>query len=383
MNKYTFKKNSIPDSLTKMTQEEVMKSDGYLVNSYEELSKHIAELACANPNVILFFRGQGKDYMSGGIGNMHSSLLPTIYRKDLSAKEKNYKIRQLETAGKILSKKLKDEGVQNAAIVGRKRMIQWSILQHYEVVDTPLIDVTQSLRVACSFAMLNNNSGYAYIYVIALPYYTNRISVNSEEYITNIRLLSIMPPEALRPYYQEGFLIGEDEYSEDIFEQKEEKDLSRRLLYKFKISTENLSQSDENWLNEARLMPQDDKMRNICEEVKKEVASLSFGDDDGIANQKVGEFLLIWQPIEKILNEYLNVRDKSGRYNLVAAINQIEDKELAKKLQRLRTIRNRLVHEGLPQELNVEDLLNSARETDESLKRYLNNLIRPTEQLLN
>lgn len=377
MNKYSFKTNSIPDSLPKMTQEEVMKGDGYLVNSYEELSKHIAELACANPNVILFFRGQGKDYMAGSTGNMHSSLLPTIYRKDLSTKEKKYKIKQLEAAGKILSKKLKDEEVQNATIVGRKRMIQWSILQHYEVVDTPLIDVTQSLRVACSFAMLNNNSGYAYIYVIALPYYTNRISVNSEEYITNIRLLSIMPPEALRPYYQEGFLIGEDEYTEDLFEHKEEKDLSRRLLYKFKISIEKLSRSDENWLNEERLMPQDDKMRKICEDVKKEVASLSFRDD-GVANQKVGEFLLLWQPIEKILNEYLNVRDKTGRYNLVAAINQIEDRELAKKLQKLRTIRNRLVHEGLPQEFDVEELLNNARETDESLKRYLDNLIRQT-----
>lgn len=377
MNKYSFKTNSIPDSLPKMTQEEVMKGDGYLVNSYEELSKHIAELACANPNVILFFRGQGKDYMAGSTGNMHSSLLPTIYRKDLSTKEKKYKIKQLEAAGKILSKKLKDEEVQNATIVGRKRLIQWSILQHYEVVDTPLIDVTQSLRVACSFAMLNNNSGYAYIYVIALPYYTNRISVNSEEYITNIRLLSIMPPEALRPYYQEGFLIGEDEYTEDLFEHKEEKDLSRRLLYKFKISIEKLSRSDENWLNEERLMPQDDKMRKICEDVKKEVASLSFRDD-GVANQKVGEFLLLWQPIEKILNEYLNVRDKTGRYNLVAAINQIEDRELAKKLQKLRTIRNRLVHEGLPQEFDVEELLNNARETDESLKRYLDNLIRQT-----
>ena len=60
-------------------------------------------------------------------------------------------------------------------------------------------------------------------------------------------------------------------------------------------------------------------------------------------------------------------------------INQIEDRELAKKLQKLRTIRNRLVHEGLPQEFDVEELLNNARETDESLKRYLDNLIRQTE----
>lgn len=372
MNKYTFKKNSIPATLPKMTQEEIMKSDGYLVHSYEELNKHIAELACANPNVILFLRGQGKDYMSGVPGNQRSSLLPTIYRKDLSAEEKKYKTKQLEAAGRILSMKLRNEGIQNAGIVVRKRMIQWSILQHYEVVDTPLIDVTQSLRVACSFAMLNNTSGYAYIYVIALPYYTNRISVNSEEYITNIRLLSIMPPEALRPYYQEGFLIGEDEYNDDLFEHKDEKDLSRRLLYKFKISTEDLSNSNEIWLDKERLMPQNDRMRDICAEVKQEVALISIRDENGDVNQMAGRFLLLWQPIEQMINEYLNVRDIRGRYNLVAAINQIKDRELAKELHRLRMIRNRLVHNGFTSEHIDEACLNLTESVGERLKGYLN-----------
>lgn len=210
------------------------------------------------------------------------------------------------------------------------------------------------------------------IYVIALPYYTNRISVNSEEYITNIRLLSIMPPEALRPYYQEGFLIGEDEYNDDLFEHKDEKDLSRRLLYKFKISTEDLLNSNEIWLNKERLMPQNDRMRDICVEVKQEVASISVHDVNGDVNQMAGRFLLLWQPIEQMINEYLNVRDIRGRYNLVAAINQIKDRELANELHRLRMIRNRLVHNGFTSEPIDKECLNLMEKVGERLKGYLN-----------
>ena len=34
----------------------------------------------------------------------------------------------------------------------RQRILRWSILQHYEICDTPLLDVTQSIRIAASFA---------------------------------------------------------------------------------------------------------------------------------------------------------------------------------------------------------------------------------------
>jgi len=60
------------------------------------------------------------------------------------------------------------------------------------------------LRVACSFATMDNENEFAYIFVFGLPYFTNRITINSEHDIINIRLLSICPPTALRPYFQEG-----------------------------------------------------------------------------------------------------------------------------------------------------------------------------------
>lgn len=34
----------------------------------------------------------------------------------------------------------------------RQRILHWSILQHYEVSATPLLDVTHSLPIAASFA---------------------------------------------------------------------------------------------------------------------------------------------------------------------------------------------------------------------------------------
>ena len=177
----------IPSSLDQWSQEEMLQKDGFFVDSYEKLTRGIAELACANPYLVLFYRGQKTDYKRG-LDNK-STLLPTIYRNDTSTKEMDYRWKKLNKASELLAEKLKGKKGLNYDLARRKKLIQWSILQHYEVVDTPLIDVTQSIRVACSFAVLNNNNDYAYIYVIGLPYYTNRISVNSEEYLTNIRLI--------------------------------------------------------------------------------------------------------------------------------------------------------------------------------------------------
>lgn len=156
-------------------------------------------------------------------------------------------------------------------------------MQHYEVTETPLIDVTQSLKVACSFAVLSDQNKiekdgsknkkehqsedkYAYLYVLALPYYTNRISVNSEEYLTNIRLISIAPPDALRPHYQEGFLVGEDEFKE-TYSRKDELDLNNRLVAKFKFKN-NLNFWDEGLpLQQKELYPKDDKIEEKCKKV--------------------------------------------------------------------------------------------------------------------
>ena len=113
-------------------------------------------------------------------------------------------------------------------------MLQYSILQHYEVCKTPLLDVTQSLKAACSFAILDNKDNVGYIYVLGIPYMTGRISVDSEEYITNVRLLSIGCSLSKRPFFQEGYLV-QTEFTTDSDIKKGELDFNRRLIaiYKF------------------------------------------------------------------------------------------------------------------------------------------------------
>src|ERR1019366_4683269 len=110
----------------------------------------------------------------------------------------------------------------------------WSILQHYEVAETPLLDVTHSLRVACSFAQLASSDQTCYVYALGFPYPTNRISINSEEDLVNIRLLSICPPDALRPYFQEGYMAGTADVTTN-FDNKTELEFRNRLIAKFAI----------------------------------------------------------------------------------------------------------------------------------------------------
>lgn len=65
--------------------------------------------------------------------------------------------------------KFKAAKVEGHKELRQKRYIQWSILQHYEVVPTPLLDLTQSIRVACSFAQMRGTDSTCYVYVIGFP----------------------------------------------------------------------------------------------------------------------------------------------------------------------------------------------------------------------
>src|SRR5439155_19922418 len=95
----------------------------------------------------------------------------------------------LDEAAKLLVEEIKAAKIGGHRELRYKRYMQWSILQHYEVVATPLLDITHSLRVACSFAQLRSADPKCYVYVFGLPYLTNRISFNSEHDVVNVRLL--------------------------------------------------------------------------------------------------------------------------------------------------------------------------------------------------
>ncbi len=159
--------------------------NGFPISSFRDLVEQVAKLSFLNKDYLLFFRGQKSDYKND---YNNSTFYPTIYRSDyLTQQELDFRFDKLNSASKILTELFSKNKIEGYIEIQRKKLIQWSLLQHYEVTETPLIDVSQSLRVACSFAQLNNSEKTAFIYVFGLPYYSNRISVNSEHDLINGR----------------------------------------------------------------------------------------------------------------------------------------------------------------------------------------------------
>ena len=72
---------------------------------------------------------------------------------------------------------------------------------------TPLLDVTQSLRVAASFALMNNPAE-GYVFAFGMPHPQGSISHVVDQRLVLVKLQNVCPPEALRPHYQEGYLVG-------------------------------------------------------------------------------------------------------------------------------------------------------------------------------
>lgn len=211
------------------------------INSYKELVRKVAEIAYYNRDYHLFFRGQSEEHMDHNM----STILPSIYRKKKEAKKlelkKHFEILN-ETMEKFHKALLKEPKKWiGTSIMTKYKEIKWSILQHYEIFKegggTPLLDITQSLHVACSFALSKwNKNKYGIIYVLGMPAVTESISyfVNQELYI--VRLLNFCSPSAERPFFQEGYTVGPFPiYKLDDSSRKDQFDFHRRLVAKFKI----------------------------------------------------------------------------------------------------------------------------------------------------
>lgn len=246
-------------------EKRVGESEAYKVDTFRELVENVARLSFLNKDYMLFYRGQANDYKNkAGI----STFYPTIYRGDyLPQKELTSRFSVLREKGKKLALLFEKEKIEGYKEVKKRETIQWSILQHYEVCSTPLLDFTHSLRVASSFALLNNTEEKGYVFIFGLPYLTNRISVNSEHDLMNIRLLSICPPTALRPYFQEGYLIGTDGVT-DNYDKKSELDFNNRLISKFEIPNDSsFWGADFNGIPEHLLYPDADPVFELCKNI--------------------------------------------------------------------------------------------------------------------
>lgn len=220
------------------------------------------------------------------------------------------------------------------------KLLQYSILQHYEVCNTPLLDVTQSLKVACSFAILDNKDSIGYIYVLGLPYITGRISVDSEDYITNVRLLSISCSSSKRPFFQEGYLV-QTEFTSDSDINKGELDFNRRIVAIYEFENNKKFWGSENPISKDNLYPIEDKMKDLCDVIKDKKYYL---DDKAVDKNLIGEFLTLWNSLEEEVRHTTDFKSfLQGVKMIVSRNNNLYEKNL-KEIERLSKFRNEFVH---------------------------------------
>lgn len=224
----------------KATNTQIRKDQGHHVSSFLDLARKVAALQFKNPQYVFLFRGQSKDYKNQ---KENSSLKPTLFRpkqgssKSPGPERLTERFRFLaEAERQLVSRYERLSGSEGRINLKRQRILRWSILQHYEICFTPLLDVTQSLRVAASFAT-KPEAEETYIYVLGVPNLSGSITASAEASLQIVRLSGVCPPIAVRPHIQEGYLLGEYPDLPD-FDQKQhypafEIDFGRRILAKF------------------------------------------------------------------------------------------------------------------------------------------------------
>jgi len=336
----------------------VGKAPPFIIGSYRELVEQVAHLSYLNKDYLLFFRGQTQDFLNkAGV----STFYPSIYREEnLQQWEVEYRFELLDHASRQLRDLFVKRKVDGYNDVRRKRYIQWSILQHYGVCNTPLLDLTHSLRVACSFAQEDGEREIGFVYAFGLPYITNRISINSEDDIVNIRLLSICPPDALRPYFQEGYLSGTPDITSE-YESKTELDFNNRLIAKFAIpNTRQFWGSGLKKIPRDMLYPMSDKIEQLCKEIETKIQTEVRPGD-------IGEFLTEWVKLEQLLLQ--RAQGQEGRLlSIREAIQRLLKSETftsiqAYQIDELRKYRNAIVHDT--QRIELESIAENTRKLRE------------------
>ncbi|MGH9971967.1 MAG: FRG domain-containing protein [Pyrinomonadaceae bacterium] len=250
---------------------------GHRVTSFLELAKKVADLQFRNREHVLLFRGQGVDYLSGKNLTM---LRPSIFRHTVPHKipgeaQLTRRFEKLKSAERELVYRYENAGLLKPELLKRQKILRWSILQHYHVCGTPLLDVTHSLRIAASFASLKATAD-AFVFVLGVPNLSGAITASAEAGLQIVRLSSVCPPTVVRPHIQEGYLLGEypdiSKYGQKALYHAYEIDFGRRLVAKFRFDPLTFWKPDTfPKVEEADLTPQafDDPLSKLADEVRQ------------------------------------------------------------------------------------------------------------------
>lgn len=252
----------------------VRHGNGYAVRTFHELASAVAQLAFYNRDHVLLFRGQNDDYRNS---KKNTSIQPGIFRKPKPSARSWAGIleQRYERLARAESRLVANWGnLPDKQRIERHRTLRWAVLQHYEICRTPLLDVTQSLRVAATFALKDDGEQPRYVYVLAVPQISGAITASAEAELQILRLASICPPTATRPHFQEGYLLGHYPELTTADEKQRyalyEVDFARRLLCKFKIEDRDTFWGDDfSPVNEGALFPNDhDPLFELAQNLK-------------------------------------------------------------------------------------------------------------------
>jgi len=172
----------------------------------------VAELGSRNPRFNLFFRGQNYDYIdSNGKSKLYPSILrPEANRTLIRRSVIEHRFEQLRAFHRRL--RANRAQLKLSSSLAAHPEYWYSILQHYGICRTPLLDLTQSLRVAATFALYDIETeewlSNGYFYVLGMPHLHGCISAFVVDRLTVVKLQNVCPPHALRPHFQEGYLVG-------------------------------------------------------------------------------------------------------------------------------------------------------------------------------
>ena len=247
---------------------EVAKGAGYLVDSYKMLIDGIAKIGFRNPQFSLMYRGQNNDFQDKN----GSSLFPSIWR--FAPKERKKRWDDLNAAEALL---LNSDSLHRNEVRFLKTLRErtWAILQHYGI-HTPLLDLTQNVRVAATFAIKNYENGNhdnpnsnGFVYVFGMPNLYQGTTISLDDGLILLRLQSVCPESAKRPHLQSGFLAGS--YPNYNSTKSPYKNFSMRLIAKFKLPVNDKFWDIDHPLPRVAVYPDQDGFLEEVKRIKKTV----------------------------------------------------------------------------------------------------------------
>lgn len=260
------------------TNHAIRAGSGHQVDTYFQLAKKVAELQFRNREHVLLFRGQTRDYrttknnsmLKASIFRLNGNKVPT--KAVLEKRFATLRMAEDDLVEKYVAAKL-----LGADRLKRQRILRWAILQHYGVCDTPLMDVTHSLRIASSFAASGNETEQAFVFAFGVPNLSGAVTASSEAGIQIIRLSSACPPDAVRPHIQEGYQLGEypeiSDFGQHSHYSYHEMDFGRRLVAKFRFNPKAFWSANYRPVPDEALFPTQlrDPLRLIAESIRQKI----------------------------------------------------------------------------------------------------------------